>query len=226
MTSPIRFVYRMLNPTVTRLSFRDSKQYWQDRYKLGYNSGAGSYNRLAEFKAEVINGFVEENSIHSVMEFGCGDGNQLKLANYPIYVGWDVSPDAVTLCRSIFRPDDTKKFGVVDDYNGETAELTLSLDVVYHLIEDTVFHKYMSHLFSSAEKYVIVYSSNIDSQIYHKAFHIKYRRFTDWIDENCPNWSLLKHIPNRYPYNCNNGYSAETSFAEFYIYHQNYFMEL
>ena len=40
------------------LRFRDSKHYWEDRYASGGNSGSGSYNKLAEFKSEVINAFV------------------------------------------------------------------------------------------------------------------------------------------------------------------------
>ena len=63
--------------------FRGSAQYWETRYRTGGDSGAGSYGRLAKFKAESINGFVRENGIHSVIEWGCGDGSQLSLAGIP-----------------------------------------------------------------------------------------------------------------------------------------------
>ena len=39
----------------------------------------------------------------------------------------------------------------------DRAELALSLDVIYHLVEDTVYESYMGQLFDSATKYVIVY---------------------------------------------------------------------
>lgn len=39
----------------------------------------------------------------------------------------------------------TKQFKVVVDYNGERADLALSLDV-YHLVEDAVFEEYMTLL--------------------------------------------------------------------------------
>lgn len=39
----------------------------------GNNSGAGSYGRLADFKAEIINQFVTENDVREVVEWGCGD---------------------------------------------------------------------------------------------------------------------------------------------------------
>jgi hypothetical protein len=80
----------------------DSGPYWEARYRTGGNSGAGSYSRLAEFKAEVLNRFVQENGIASVVEFGSGDGAQLTLASYRDYIGIDVSRTAVGLCRAKF----------------------------------------------------------------------------------------------------------------------------
>lgn len=73
-----------------RLPFRTSGDYWEQRYRQAGNSGAGSYGRLAEFKAEVLNEFVARHSIGSVVEFGSGDGNQLTLAKYDnaTYLAW------------------------------------------------------------------------------------------------------------------------------------------
>jgi hypothetical protein len=66
-----------------RHRFKGSSNYWNRRYKDGGNSGPGSYDRLAEFKADFLNRFVGENRITSVVEYGCGDGAQLSLARYP-----------------------------------------------------------------------------------------------------------------------------------------------
>ena len=63
--------------------FISSSEYWDQRYRTGGNSGAGSYNRLAQFKASFLNTFVNTYQIASVIEYGCGDGAQLKLARYP-----------------------------------------------------------------------------------------------------------------------------------------------
>ena len=83
----------------------ESKNYWENRYKKGGNSGAGSYSKLAEFKAEIINDFVHKNSVDLVVEWGSGDGNQLSLAKYKKYLGFDVSATAVNLCREKFKND-------------------------------------------------------------------------------------------------------------------------
>lgn len=196
-------------------SFQGSVNYWINRYDLGGNSGPGSSNHLAEFKAEIINDFCITNSISKVLEFGCGDGNQLKLAEYPQYIGFDVSPRAISLCEEIFYEDDTKLFKLMNQYKGETSQLTLSIDVIFHLIEDDVFKNYMDRLFDSSERYVIIYSSNSEDTTENSALHVKHRKFTNWIEENRPSWSLIHLIPNRFPFA---GDVAEGSFADFYIY--------
>ena len=38
----------------------NSSLFWENRYKKGGNSGSGSYNKMAEFKAKVINDFIKE----------------------------------------------------------------------------------------------------------------------------------------------------------------------
>ena len=195
--------------------FPGSETYWIDRYKKGGHSGPGSYNKLAEFKAEIINEFVKTNEIKSIIEYGCGDGNQLKLADYPNYLGFDVSRDVISTCKYLFNSDHTKRFKLMGEYDGEHAELTLSLDVIYHLVEDDVFDKYMRILFDSSDRFVIIYSSNKCLKFSLEVPHIKHRKFTEWINENLFGWELICHIPNKYPYR---GDITIGSFSEFYIF--------
>lgn len=199
-------------------AFHGSENYWVTRYESGGNSGAGSYNELSQFKAEVINKFVVEKGVKTIIEYGCGDGNQLKLSDYPSYIGFDVSQDAIFLCMNIFENDHKKKFNLQKNYKGETAQLTLSLDVVYHLIEDQVFTGYMERLFDTAEVYVIIYSSNTELQEYEQSMHVKHRKFTDWVQNNRCEWKLQQHIPNRHPPTINKNTGSS---ADFYIYEKN-----
>ena len=196
-------------------AFPGSEQYWIERYDAGRTSGAGSYNELAEFKAEIVNGYVAKHDVGSVMEFGCGDGNQLALADYPVYTGFDVSPRAVKLCRDRFRHDLTKRFLLMDEYDGQRAELTLSLDVVYHLVEDPVFESYMRTLFDAADRFVIVYSSNAEIREEGQAAHVRHRNFTTWVESNRPAWKLVEHIPNKFP---PAGPGSCGSLADFYVF--------
>lgn len=213
---------RKLFLILKRITFRNnnnkfpgSMAYWEQRYLIGSNSGAGSREKLAEFKAEIINSFIQDKKIESVIEFGCGDGNQLKYSNYPNYIGFDVSRTALEICKTIFHSDETKVFKQLKDYNGEKAELTLSLDVIYHLIEDSAFNEYMERLFNSAKMFVVIYSSNNSENEGYEGVHVKHRIFTDWVDSNLSNWELETHIPNRFKYyrETNKG-----SFSDFFIF--------
>lgn len=195
------------------LSFIRSSDYWEERYAKGGNSGAGSYGPLAEFKAEVLNRFVADHAISSVIEFGSGDGNQLKLAQYPHYIGVDVSENAILLCKQTFPADSSKCFLHTSEYHGRKADLSISLDVIYHLVEDKTYEAYMKTLFDAAHRYVIIFSSNTNDNLGVPA-HVRHRMFTGWVSDK-PKWELIQHVPNKYPYK---GDNTKGSFADFYIF--------
>ena len=196
-----------------------SASYWKERYAAGGNSGPGSYGELANFKAAVLNRFVQDRAVTSVIEFGCGDGNQLAIARYPSYTGIDVSPLAIRSCRERFKDDPSKQFLLASDDDGRGADLALSLDVVFHLVEDAVFVAYMRRLFEAASRYVIVYSSDRDEPVQPVAPHVRHRRFSRWVEhEMGARWKLLERIPNAFPYN---GDYRTTSFCDFFIYGRN-----
>jgi hypothetical protein len=199
-----------------QLRFRGSSDYWEQRYRAGGTSGAGSYGRLAEFKAEILNDFVAREGIASIVEFGCGDGAQLALAQYPDYLGIDVAQTSIALCRARFAEDRAKRFllaGAVAEEIG-SFDLALSLDVIYHLVEDAVFDAYMRQLFASSHRFVAIYAS--DTARATDSPHVRHRNFTSWIERHAPDWQLAEHVPNRYPYDP--AAPEETSFAEFYFF--------
>ena len=201
----LRFRYR-------NSPFPGSAEYWERRYATGGTSGDGSYGDLAEFKAQVINNFVTTHGVEGVMELGCGDGNQLSLLETPLYLGLDISETAVELCKKKFNGDETKTFRYYSpsDYGGENlAKLALSLDIIFHLVEDETFHTYMTHLFEMASDWVIIYSSNSEEPFGDGTVHCRNRKFTTWVEENADGWSFVEKIDNVYP---------EQSVADFYIY--------
>ncbi|WP_206026917.1 methyltransferase domain-containing protein [Jiella endophytica] len=209
----VRVARRFARTGQLRAGFAGSASYWEERYQNGGNSGPGSYGRLAEFKAEILNDFIRREAVTSVIEFGCGDGSQLALLDCGDYLGVDVSVTAVEACRRRFAGDDGKAFCLVADYASETADMTLSLDVVYHLVEDAVFDAYMRALFDAATRFVVVYASNHDAP--GPSVHVRHRRFTDWIAANRPEWTLRDVVANRFPFKDD---TAEESFADFHFF--------
>lgn len=207
-----------LSRQLERLRFKGSADYWERRYRSGRNSGAGSYNRLAHFKAKFLNEFVDQNDITSVIEFGSGDGGQLELADYRSYVGVDVAKTAIDEASKRFEDDPSKSFYHTSDLpRGLKAELALSLDVIYHLVENEAFESYMRLLFDTATRYVIIYSSNHDEML--DVAHVRHRRFTDWIEKARPDFTLAERVPNVFPFDQND--PENTSFADFYVYQRS-----
>lgn len=197
-----------------------SAEYWDKRYSSAGNSGAGSYGRLAEFKASVLNAYVADHGIARVLELGCGDGNQLSLANYENYVGLDISPTAVQICTDRFESNTHYRFDIISSVDLRALErafdpqLVMSIDVLFHLVEDEIFHDYMTNLFQFERATVAIYSSNGNFNV--SAPHIRNHKFTDWIAANAPEWELLEKVDNPYPWS--EAAPDATSFCDFYFF--------
>jgi SAM-dependent methyltransferase len=216
-----RSLRSLLGRVVTPLrnsGFR-SAEYWERRYAAGGTSGGGSYGVLSEFKAEFLNEFVRSREISSVVELGCGDGNQVSLARYPRYIGLDISASIIDRCRERFRHDATKSFEVYDPQNLDVtalrSDLAVSLDVIFHLVEHETFERYMSDLFSLAEEYVVIFSDDTDENPAWRRAHIRHRKFTPWIEEHQSDWRLIERVPNRLPFK---GDHRTGSYCDFFVY--------
>ena len=220
-TSSLRRIIVPVYHTLHRRRNFRSDTYWEERYKKGGNSGPGSYGRLAEYKADFLNQFAQKHKLTSVIEFGCGDGNQLKLFKFKQYVGLDVSKTSITLCIGQFARDKKKSFYLYepkyfqDNHRLFTADVALSLDVIYHLVEDEIFEKYMRDMFAAAKKYVIIYASNTNHNPWGQAQHVRHRKFTDWVARHEKGWKLVEHEKNDFTFTAN---AVDESFADFYVY--------
>lgn len=195
---------------IRRLRYPGSRQYWERRYARDGNSGSGSGGRLADYKATWLNGFVRENAVQSVLELGCGDGRQLRLAAYPSYAGLDIAPSAVQRCRQMFAGDSSKSFSVYDpdtfDPAGFQAQLAISLEVIFHLTEERLYRLYLHHLFSCATQWVVIFSSDQEDDTGGRYPHVKPRRFTPDVP---PGWTLYEKVENPH---------RDISFSDFYIF--------
>jgi hypothetical protein len=189
-----------------------SASYWEERYSNGGNSGFGSRGELACYKASIVNSIATRLSAERAIEFGCGDGFQLGLFRFHSYLGFDPSSSAVHKCRELYAADSSKRFELLESYGGEQADMTLSLDVIYHLVEDDVFDLHMSSLFRAALKAVVIYSSDFDSP---RIGHQRHRTFQRSIKAREPGWKLLEIQRNLHPYDPKTG---KGSLASFYTY--------
>ena len=206
-------LHRLL-AVVRKRRFRSSSHYWEQRYRVREGSGVGSYGKYADYKADVLNRFFAEHDIRRVADFGCGDGNQLRLLECAEYIGLDVSSAAVEQCRALYRHDGTKTFLVnsgpeaIAKVRAFGPELTMSLDVIYHLVEDETYERYLADLFEVSSRYVVIYSTNVDKR--YDFPHQVDRRFTGYIATHIRGWRPLEVLTNPHK-------GSDTQ-SDFYIY--------
>jgi FkbM family methyltransferase len=88
------------------------------------------------------------------------------------------------------------------------------LDVIFHLVEDEVFHKHMTTLFTHSRWLVAIYASDRDEPT--GDCHVRHRSVSSWVARHAPEWVLVEHIANPYPYD--RARPDDTSFADFHIF--------
>ena len=192
----------------------DIASFWEWRYAGGGTSGAGSYGDLADFKGQFLRDFMRHHRIQSVIDFGCGDGNQIAHLDGLSYTGFDVSSTAIDICRRRYRDDNTKTFSLIglsqrfDECGIAPSELAMSLDVIFHLIEDQAFELHINNLFAAATRYVVIFSSNAD--IPAMAPHVRHRDVTGFITQTICGWTLYQQVKNPL--------KGELSKSDFYVY--------
>jgi len=207
--SPIKPIYKIASFFYNRFILK-SDNYWENRYRLNLDSGSGSYGRLAIFKSNVINEIIQDYQIKNLVELGVGDGNNLKLyKGFDSYTGFDVSRTIIEKNKTKFKSE-IYKFYVLNEEIVPKCELIMSLDVIYHLIEDKVYKNHLNDLFTNATNLVLIYSSNFDGK---KFRHVKHRRFSNDIPNN---FRLIKKINNDFQASPND--PENTSIADFYLY--------
>ena len=165
-----------------------SKSFWENRYRNNGNSGLGSYGDESKFKSSYINDLIKKESVKTITDLGCGDGNQISLlSGFKKYYGYDFSDTALIKAKNINKGSEYEFINNISDL--PISDMSMSLDVTYHIIEDNLFDEYLSKLFMLGERYVLIYSMDVDApQI---SEHIKSRSFTKWVKENDIKYTLV-----------------------------------
>ncbi|MDM5146780.1 class I SAM-dependent methyltransferase [Candidatus Persebacteraceae bacterium Df01] len=141
----------------------------------------------------MLNTLLAQYNITDIIDFGCGDGNQISmLRGIDSYLGIDVSAEAIKLCQQWCKNIANPRWMLLSDYRSETAEAALSLDVIYHLVEESIYEQHLHLLFGAAQQLVVIYGE--DKDLIPTTKHILHRKFTDWIKQYYPQWCLANTI--------------------------------
>ena len=95
-----------------------------------------------------------------------------------------------------------------DEFNKKYPNSVLAITGDVRNVDD------MEKLFKASSKYVIIYSSNTNTQFNSPTKHFKNRKFTKWVNEKQPDFKLIKFIKNKYPYKK----LKKGSLSDFFIY--------
>jgi hypothetical protein len=183
-------------------------EYWDRRYRAGKDSGEGSRAERGSFKAQYVSALIKERQIASVVDWGCGDGQVFEKIDLhgATYTGLDVSLTVIERQRAQFSGRPECRFELPDGYDRRNrSDLALSMDVLVHLPGDEDYHDYLSNLFDSAERFVLVYSTDRPSG--RTAGHVRRRKFSADIAERFPEWELTRFEP-----------PLDESLASFFLY--------
>lgn len=177
--------------------------YWNQNYKHGGNSGSGSYGLLADFKSQIINDLMTQHAITSVIEFGCGDGNQLQTMKYPQYLGLDVAESSISLCKEIFKEDLNKSFmlykpGFLVNRGFFKADLVVCLDVLYHITDEYDFNTTLWDVFQCSSSWVVLYTKITTGLEPQEVVTIKDRDIMSYLAK-ISDFEIVEIIPQRYP---------------------------
>jgi predicted TPR repeat methyltransferase len=153
----------------------DTKSYWDTRYSQGGNSGLGSQTVIRQYKLERLNNYVAKYNIRSILDLGCGDGRQLSGLVVPKYTGVDVSSAALAACRARYASKPGWQFLKYDELTDAKVDTTMSLDVIYHLVNDDEYFAYIKLLADRATRYIIVFSTTRELRA--AVPHIKHRNY-------------------------------------------------
>lgn len=158
--------------------------YWDARYRKGGFSGAGSRGEEAVQKVAYIQHIITTYRVRSVLDLGCGDGAIAAELRVPTYIGHDVSPTAVNACKALMP---YHQFTTELPPESVTFDMTMSVDVMFHLVDPEDFRAHRAALFSRSHKLVLIYATDHDER---GAPHVLHRAWTrDWAPPE--GWTLL-----------------------------------
>ncbi len=200
--------------------YKDATAYWTKRYEVGMGSGIGSRGQLAHYKAEFVNDFIRDHAIGSLIDLGCGDGHIAAMLQVERYLGLDIVPSSIGLCRSQFgnRPDMTFtpiSAGSIGNFEHFlSCDLSLSMDVSFHIVDEAEFAAHVRRLCMFTSRYAILYSSR--SQETTRSLngeapraHKLHRDIVAAVQTEAPDFRYLGEEPHPYP---------EESQARFHIF--------
>ena len=160
----------------------DTATYWENRYMTGGISGPGSRGAEADEKVRIVQSVIDDRGVTSMIDLGCGDGYIATQLNVPMYVGYDPSAMSLKLCKTLMP--ERLFIDHLPHFVEPRLDLTLSMDVIFHLIDDIDFQKHLTILLGLTKKDALIYGTN---HVQRGAAHVLHR---EWVGTIPLGWSV------------------------------------
>ncbi len=163
--APSRTIERV-NAAIDRFQRQhfDNRAFWNYRYNrhptLG--SGIGSRHEFLALKRELLSRVIPEDTRLSILDWGCGDLEVVKVFQWADYWGVDLSTEALRIARAK-RPD--WRFSVPDEFDGSPRDFILCLDVLIHQRSPETYRALLDTLVSHARIGLLIAGYDRDPDI-------------------------------------------------------------
>lgn len=169
----------------------NTRRYWNRRYQRGSGSSFEPHEGVINFETGLINEFIKKHEIKSVLDMGCGDGSVFqRLRNLPIYHGMDISSIIIARMQQKYEKDDSRMFFEPHTMPDYYYDLVISIDTIYHLVNDHEYIDYLEKLEKKCKNYLIISSTNYNA--YYGGGYIRHRAFLKDIKDL--GFKLLKKV--------------------------------
>jgi hypothetical protein len=142
-----------------------SREYWDRRWRYGPPC-PGSNGAEAVAKAEWVNAVVRDLDVKTMVDGGCGDGSQALMFDVPVYLGVEVAESAYRFAARRLRacPNRAVVLAAPGTQLSVRADLSASLDVVFHLVDEYEYEEWLGNVFGSGRRFVAVHGTNYESE--------------------------------------------------------------
>ena len=209
----LRRLGRGLRDRITRQAGRPyvaaPHRYWERRHQrygvrldgvgqigLGHEANERDYEAKWEHIEDLLDQF-EVTETWSVIDAGCGIGwftERLVERGHETH-GVDFSQEAVSLARE--RTGDRATFEVspLDSWTPhEEADLVLCIDVLFHIVDDSAWHKALDGLADATRPGgLLVIQEHLENGASSEVPHVKWRAMSDY-QKALPGWELVDHV--------------------------------
>lgn len=132
------------------------EEYWESRYRVGRNSGAGSVGDSRAWKWEAITKYLPQ--VKHVVDVGCGDLSFWEGRDCQDYTGIDISTTVIANDKRL-RPRWTFIVASAEQRIEQLhKDCVFCFDLLFHIMDDNSFRAILDNVCYYSTNYIFIYN--------------------------------------------------------------------